>query len=389
MTRQLARPLRIAFLMPQTAPHPIGGAKTVYTYADALAARGHEVVIAHPRESLLASLRYRLDVDPDRESRGGAPGDADLAAERQRHESLADPHPWYQSRPDVLNLVVPSLAEEHVGGPFDVTVVNNRLAVAWAQSYSRRMGRKVYFLQDYESYMLGDAAEREQARRTLHVDWPTVCTSLAGARLVESVAGRACHLVRNAVDTRLFRPLTPPGGDGRTLIGFPARAEGTKRTYDAVRAAELARPHLPPHVGFWCFGYERIPGLPAWVTHHVAPDDSRLAQLYNRSALFLVPSEHEGFGRPGAEAMACGAALISARNGGVETYATDGETAVLCAPREPEQMAAAIRRLMSDEETRRRIARAGAESIARWSLDEAVLQFEKLLTAEAAEHEPR
>ncbi|HWS52996.1 MAG TPA: glycosyltransferase family 4 protein [Pyrinomonadaceae bacterium] len=370
--------------MPQTAPHPIGGAKTVYTYADALAARGHRVVVAHPRESLLAAVRYRLDVDPDRESRGGAPGDADLAAEWKRHESRGDPHPWYQSRPDVLNLVVPSLAEEHVGGPFDVTVVNNRRAVAWAQSYSPRMGRRIYFLQDYESYMLGDEAEREEARRTLRLDWPLVCTSLAGARLVESAAGKPCHLVRNAIDTRLFRPFIPVGGDERTLIGFPARAERTKRTYDAVRAAELARPHLPPSVGFWCFGHERIPGLPDWITHHVGPDDSRLAELYNRSRLFLVPSEHEGFGRPGAEAMACGAALISSRNGGVETYATDGETAVLCAPREPEQMAAAVRRLTDDEATRRRIAECGAESISRWSLDEAVDRFEKLLAAEAA-----
>jgi glycosyltransferase involved in cell wall biosynthesis len=373
--------------MPQTAPHPIGGAKTIYTYADALAARGHEVVIVHPRESLLTSLRYRLDVDPDRESHGGAPADADLAAERKLSESGADPHPWYQSRPDVRNLVVPSLAEEHVGGPFDVTVVNNRLAVPLAQSYSRRMGRKLYFLQDYESYMLGDSADREEARRTLHADLPTVCTSLAGARLVQSVAGRTCHLIRNAVDTVLFRPFIPIGGDERTLIGFPARAEGTKRTYDAVRAAESARPHLPPHVRFWCFGYERIPGLPVWVTHHVAPDDSRLAELYNHSRLFLVPSEHEGFGRPGAEAMACGAALISSRNGGVETYAVDGENAILCDPREPEQMAAAIRRLMSDEELRRRVAQSGAESIARWSVGDAVLQFERVLTAEAAEQE--
>jgi glycosyltransferase involved in cell wall biosynthesis len=328
-----------------------------------------------------------LDVDPDRESRGGARGDADLAAERKLYESGENPHPWYQSRPDVRNLVVQSLAEEHVGGPYDVTIMNNRRAVPWAQSYSRRMGRKIYFLQDYESYMLGDSAEREEARRTLHFDLPMVCTSPASARLVESVAGRSCHLIRNAVDTGLFRPLIPPSSDERTLIGFPARAEGTKRTYDAVRAAELARPHLPPHVGFWCFGYERIPGLPAWITHHVAPDDSRLAELYNRSRLFLVPSEHEGFGRPGAEAMACGAALISSRNGGVETYATDGETAILCDPREPEQMAAAIRRLMSDEELRLGIARNGAESIARWSVDDAVIQFERLLMMEAAKRE--
>lgn len=373
--------------MPQTAPNPIGGAKTVYTYADALASRGHEVTIAHPRASLLKSLRFRLDLDPDRESRGGAHGDADLAAERERHEPSDDPHPWYQSRPDVRNLIVPTLAEEQLGGPFDVTVVNNRFLVPWAQSYSQRMGSRVYFLQDYESYMLGDAAEREEARRTLHVGWPIVCTSLAGAQLVETAAGRSCHLIRNVVDTSLFRPVVPIDGEERTLIGFPARAEGTKRTYDAVRAAELARPHLPPDFSFWCFGYERMPGLPSWIKHHVSPDDTRLAELYNHSRLFLVPSEFEGFGRPGAEAMACGAALISTRNGGVETYATDGQTALLCDPRAPEQMATAMHRLLSNEEERRLIARRGAENIARWGLADAVTQFENLLMTEAAKQQ--
>jgi glycosyltransferase involved in cell wall biosynthesis len=384
MARQLAHPLRIAFVMPQMSPNPIGGAKTVYIYADALAARGHQVTLVHPRESLLKAVRYRLDVDPEREAKGGAHNDADLALAREIYESQADPHPWFQSRPDVRNLVVESLAEECVGGPFDVTIVNNQRAVPLVQSYSRRMGRKIYFLQDYESYMLGEPAEREETRRTLHIDWSIVCTSLAGAQLLETVAGRACHLVRNAVDTGLFHPAIPIESDERTLIGFPARTEGTKRTYDAVRAAELARPHIPPHISFWCFGYERIPALPNWMTHHLAPDDIELAKLYNRSKLFLVPSEHEGFGRPGAEAMACGAALISARNGGVETYATDEETAILCPPREPARMAAAINRLMNDENLRRNIARKGAESIAGWSLDEAVIQFERMLVSEAA-----
>lgn len=35
--------LRIAFVMAEASPRPVGGEKTVYRYADELAARGHYV----------------------------------------------------------------------------------------------------------------------------------------------------------------------------------------------------------------------------------------------------------------------------------------------------------------------------------------------------------
>ena len=241
------------------------------------------------------------------------------------------------------------------------------------------MGRKIYFLLDYESYMLGDSEERRETRRTLATDWPIVVRSSAVRRLVESVAGRTCHLVPGAVDTDTFHVAVPIQGPERTSIGFPARTERTKRTYDAVRALELVRAHLRSPMNAWCFGYEPMANLPPWITHHRAPDDHRLSDLYNRSRIFLVPSEWEGFGRPGAEAMACGAALISTRNGGVEMYAEDGCSAVLCPPRDPPAMAAAILRLTEDDALRQRIGRKGARSLVGSTWREAAIAFERLL----------
>ena len=47
--------------------------------------------------------------------------------------------------------------------------------------------------------------------------------------------------------------------------------------------------------------------------------------------------------------MACGAALISTRNGGIETYATDRHSALLCPPRDPPRMAEAIIQLVQSQ----------------------------------------
>lgn len=383
MGPQLTSMLSIAFIMPEISLRPIGGARIIYQYADGLAARGHRVVLVHPQDSLLTSVRHRLDLDPDLVALGCVPHEADSTVMQRTDGPIADPHPWYRSRPDVLNLVVPNLAEEWLGGLYDLTIINNQRTASWARAYSQRMGRRIYFLLDYESHMLGDFGEREEKQHTLHIDWPILASSLVTAHLVESVTGRACPLIPNAIDTDLFHVTIPIDSTKRTLVGFPSGPERTKRTWDAVRALELAKPYISPNTSFWCFGYERIPALPNWITHHVAPSDNRLCELYNQSRIFLVSSEHEGFGLPGAEAMACGAALISTRNGGVETYAVHGDSAILCSVREPGQMASAIVRLMEDENLRRRIAYKGASSITRWTWDKAIAQFEQVPIKEA------
>src|SRR5262245_52551765 len=116
--------LRIAFIMPAIAERPVGGAKTIYQYADHLVQRGHHVVVAHPQESILKDVRARLDHDPDFGPANGAGERASPSHGGETREAVYDPHPWYQSRGDVRNVVVPDLSEKWLGGPYDVVIVN-------------------------------------------------------------------------------------------------------------------------------------------------------------------------------------------------------------------------------------------------------------------------
>src|ERR1700674_2036286 len=118
--------------MPRICDTPIGGAMTIYQLADYLGERGHKVVVAHPIWDVIDDVPVHV----------AALGQA---------EGNADPHPWYESRPEGQNLVVPDLSERWLGGPYDAVVINNRKTVAWALRYSSQMGQRIYFLQDYES----------------------------------------------------------------------------------------------------------------------------------------------------------------------------------------------------------------------------------------------
>lgn len=63
------------------------------------------------------------------------------------------------------------------------------------------------------------------------------------------------------------------------------------------------------------------------VTKHM--DDGELPAYYRALDLFLIPSQQEGLGIVGLEAMACGCPVISTRCGGPEEYVKDGENGAL------------------------------------------------------------
>jgi glycosyltransferase involved in cell wall biosynthesis len=337
-------------VLPRTSQRPVGALKVIYEHADRLASGGHRVALVHPHPA------GRI-----------AP---------------ADPHPWFTFRNrDVRSIVVPVLAGESIPGRFDVVVATAWQVVPAVHALPARLGRKVYFLQDHESYLLGDAATRTAMARTFTVPWPLVVNNEPVQGLVETVAGRECYRIPCVINTAAFGLDTPVDSGERQLIGFPARPEQAKRTDDAVAAVELVRSRMEPsrRPDVWCFGSRPRASLPAWITHYAAPGDGELRHLYNRTAVFVVPSLHEGFGLPGAEAMACGAALVSTRNGGVNAYATHAESALLCPAKAPEALAAAAIRFLTDTTLRHRIARAGASRAGSQRPADATEAFEAVL----------
>jgi glycosyltransferase involved in cell wall biosynthesis len=77
--------------------------------------------------------------------------------------------------------------------------------------------------------------------------------------------------------------------------------------------------------------------------------DDALARLYGEAEVAVVPSLYEGFSLPAIEAMACGRAVVATTGGALpEVVGTDGTTALLVTPDDPEALAAGIRTLLDD-----------------------------------------
>lgn len=90
--------------------------------------------------------------------------------------------------------------------------------------------------------------------------------------------------------------------------------------------------------------------------------DETLLALYNCCGLFVYPSLAEGFGLPVAEALACGAPVLTSSTTSLPEVA--GDAAVLVEPTDGDALAHALRRLLEDPDERRRLSAAGPERAA-------------------------
>ena len=96
-------------------------------------------------------------------------------------------------------------------------------------------------------------------------------------------------------------------------------------------------------------------------------DDQTLASLYSAAHMLLLPSLDEGFGLPAAEAMACGAPVAASNRGALPEVV--GGAGLLFDPLDENAMAAAVERLLSDDELHAACSRIGVKRAKRhrWS----------------------
>lgn len=101
--------------------------------------------------------------------------------------------------------------------------------------------------------------------------------------------------------------------------------------------------------------------------------EATLAELYRRSAVFVMPSLGEGFGLVYLEAMRAGKPCIAARGSAADEVVADGATGFLVDRDDPEELASALARLLGRPTLARQMGEAGR---CRWREQFALERFE-------------
>lgn len=94
------------------------------------------------------------------------------------------------------------------------------------------------------------------------------------------------------------------------------------------------------------------------VFNDIVTGDPRLWEILSRTAVFAFPSTVDTFGYAVLEAMAAGIPVVACRSAAVPELVVDGETGLLAQP-DPESIAAAVLRLVEDDDLHLRMGDAG------------------------------
>jgi glycosyltransferase involved in cell wall biosynthesis len=169
------------------------------------------------------------------------------------------------------------------------------------------------------------------------------------------LGSRATH-TPYGLDTEFFFPGADASERG-SVVSMMSHYLDWKGTEDGIAALEIVRRERPD-TEFKLFGHTQ-PEFEAEIRRRLSR--SEVGALLRESAVFVCSSWIEGFGMPGLEAMACGAALATTDTRGSRDYAFHEETALVSPPKEPEALAANVLRLLDDLELRKRLAAEGAQ----------------------------
>ena len=118
--------------------------------------------------------------------------------------------------------------------------------------------------------------------------------------------------------------------------------------------------------GAWDTRYASAIGRPASVVKFIPNvDDCDLPALYSGASVFVFPSLYEGFGLPPLEAMACGAPVICSNAASLPEVV--GDAALLVNPRDIDEIASAIERVLTDAALRGELRSRGIAQAAKFS----------------------
>jgi glycosyltransferase involved in cell wall biosynthesis len=103
-----------------------------------------------------------------------------------------------------------------------------------------------------------------------------------------------------------------------------------------------------------------------------------LAVLYRLAGVFVFPSLYEGFGLPPLEAMASGTPVITSNVSSLPEVV--GDAAILIDPLQPEAIADAIRRVLTDETLREEMRQRGLERARAFSWERSIARVREIYT---------
>lgn len=305
--------------------HMGGGCKVLVDITNALQAAGHEAEIVIPEN---ASVKY------------------DVRGELT---------------------VVPALTREHIP-PGDLILTNFYTTCRGA--LEAHPDKCVRLSLGFEPYWV---PEPEQALWTYKQGMPVITISHWLDDQIAVHTNQRSQVVPLGVDPAVFHPAAKREGTSSPKVIMyiarnPAAGYALKGFSDFQRAIEQLRASYEGDfvVHMVCTeGDLSLPGVPYRIFQPATDDE--MAELYRGADLFVSTSWFEAFALPPLEAMACGTPVVTTNSGGLLEYCEHLKNAILTQPKNPDELAAGMLRVLRDQELAASLASEGLATAARFT----------------------
>ena len=152
------------------------------------------------------------------------------------------------------------------------------------------------------------------------------------------------------------------GLEEKKYLLFVGRIEPKKNILNIIRAFEMSGVDMPLVLA----GRKLMnlsPHSNIKLLNYISEEDKWA--LYQGATVFIFPTLYEGFGLPILEAQASGIPVITSNTASNPEVAGDG--AVIVNPKDPQEIARAIKSLLTDKELREEKIKSGLENIEKFS----------------------
>lgn len=105
---------------------------------------------------------------------------------------------------------------------------------------------------------------------------------------------------------------------------------------------------------------------------------SDIPEIMRMFDLFALPSLNEGMGKVLVEAMAAGKPIVASNAGGIPDLVMDGDNGLLVPPKNSDQLAEAIIKLLKDDKRRTEMGNRGEAMVKRYSVESMVKKIDAL-----------
>lgn len=348
--------MKTNILFPSISRNATGGHKVVYEYANRMAEDGYDVVIYYLPNELFT--RYKI---PEflRVPMTKAYGD------------LIGPRTWFPLNKKIKTKVIDKADKMRSADVTMATAVETSVPV---YHLGKEYGKKLYFIQDFENWNASDQyvfdSYRLGMKNLVVSNWLKI--------IVDQYSVSESILIPDGIDTSIFFENKEQVRKKHSIV-FQYRKNPIKGGEYALETVELLHNKYPDLTVSIISTERDKPQLPAYCNYCFSLTPVQVAEVNNRSEVFICSTIDEGFGLPGLEAMACGCAVCSTDYTGVHEYVVDGYNALLSPIRDPQAMADNVSRLFDDDELRNQIVANGIKTGKEKSVDNSYKKFKSVL----------